>query len=347
MKALVISLNFNPGHVSHMVASCKQCEELGYECAYYANPAFKAFLPEESVVYTSEAERPLVDLAIFLFPSQKNLSAIRRMKREGAKVVYIFHEPLARMKLYRQAGFSWKYLAKLSIIDRVNALTVKWSDVILLPSRKAVDYYEANRHYRNKRYHYMPLMYSDERLERHIDMPRRYFSYIGTVAADHSFREYLDFIEWAIMNGRLEGISFLIATKSDFDIPEVIAQSERVTVRKGVPLSDEEINDCYASSVAVWNAYARTTQSGVLAKAFMFGTPALVMRCNLNEFTRDNDNVVAIDDNSDPLLIENAVMKISDNFNEFSSNCRRQFESSFYYGVYNEEFKSLIEGRAE
>ena len=30
-KALVISLNFHPGHVSHMVASYRQLEELGYE----------------------------------------------------------------------------------------------------------------------------------------------------------------------------------------------------------------------------------------------------------------------------------------------------------------------------
>ena len=31
MRAYIISLNFNPGHVSHMVASYKQCEEMGYE----------------------------------------------------------------------------------------------------------------------------------------------------------------------------------------------------------------------------------------------------------------------------------------------------------------------------
>ena len=33
MKALIISLNFHPGHVSHMVASYKQCEELGRKMA--------------------------------------------------------------------------------------------------------------------------------------------------------------------------------------------------------------------------------------------------------------------------------------------------------------------------
>ncbi|RJU31226.1 hypothetical protein DXA05_07495 [Bacteroides sp. AM54-2NS] len=74
MRALIISLNFNPGHVSHMVASYKQCEELGYESVYYVNPAFIPFLPKDSrAVSATDGKRLKTDLAIFLFPSQKNL----------------------------------------------------------------------------------------------------------------------------------------------------------------------------------------------------------------------------------------------------------------------------------
>ena len=77
MRALIISLNFNPGHVSHMVASYKQCEELGYESVYYVNPAFIPFLPKDSrAVSATDGKRLKTDLAIFLFPSQKNLPLI-------------------------------------------------------------------------------------------------------------------------------------------------------------------------------------------------------------------------------------------------------------------------------
>ena len=118
MIALIISLNFHPGHVSHMVASYKQCEELDYESIYYVNPVFAPYLPKDSrIVLAVSSERPKADLAIFLFPSQKNLPLIWKLKRQGAKVVYIFHEPLAPMKVYREAGFSKKYLAKLWVID--------------------------------------------------------------------------------------------------------------------------------------------------------------------------------------------------------------------------------------
>ena len=284
MRALIISLNFNPGHVSHMVASYKQCEELGYKSVYYVDSAFCPFLPKGSCVNIASGGIVFkVDLAVFLFPSQKNLPLIWKLRRQGAKVVYIFHEPLAPMRIYCEAGFSKKYLAKLWVIDYINALTVKWSDYILLPSEKAVKYYEENSRYTNKDYHYLPLMYSDEREERHTRMPRLYFSYIGTVAADHSFNEYLDFVEWAVTNNRLEGVNFMVGTKSKFDIPEALKNSNRITIHQGKPMTDEEINAYYSSSIAVWNAYARTTQSGVLAKSFMFGTPAVVMRANLKE----------------------------------------------------------------
>lgn len=341
--SLIISLNFHPGHVSHMVASYKQCEELGYESVFYVNPVFIPYLPKGSrIVSAVDCAHIQADLAIFLFPSQKNLSLIRKLKRQGTKIVYIFHEPLAPMKVYRKAGFSIKYLAKLWVIDHVSALTVKWSDFILIPSRKAIKYYEENSLYKNKKYFYLPLMYSDEYKENNAKVPRQFFSYIGTVAADHSFSEYLNFVEWAVTNNKLGCIKFLIGTKSEFELPKVLQDSNRVIIHKGKPMSDDEINAYYNSSIAVWNAYARTTQSGVLAKSFMFGTPALVMRKNLNEFTHDGQNVVAIDDNTNMEEIAAAIEKIYANRENFYHECRKEFEMSFYYRVYNSKFNEII-----
>ena len=281
--SFIVSLNFHPGHVSHMVPSYHQMEELGYESVYCVAEGFVNYLPMDSriCVYRKD-ELPKVSVAIFVFPSQKNLLLIRKLKRQGAKIVYIFHEPLAPMKEYRKAGFSYKYLVKLWLINRISSLTVRWSDVILLPSKKAVEYYKANPLYKNENTHYLPLLYDDERTTTLAQTERKYFSYIGTVAADHSFDKYLQFVNTAIKENALPELSFLIATKSEFEVPQEMINSPRVIIRKGTPLSDEEINECYASTFVVWNAYVRTTQSGVLAKSFMYGTPAIVLRNNLS-----------------------------------------------------------------
>lgn len=45
--ALIVSLNFNPGHASHLVASYRQMEELGYESVCYVDNRFRGFLPAD------------------------------------------------------------------------------------------------------------------------------------------------------------------------------------------------------------------------------------------------------------------------------------------------------------
>ena len=342
-SSLIISLNFHPGHVSHLVASYKQCEDLGYDSVYLVNESFCSYLPEDSCVCRYKIdELPQADLAVFLFPSLNNLSLIKLLKKRGTKIIYVFHEPLAEMKEYRKAGFSYVYLAKLWVINRVSALTVRYSDAVILPSKKAVKLYEANSLYKNPNAYYMPLMYDDECTGEYNTHERRFFSYIGTIAADHSFDEFLEFVKWAIENEQLLDMKFMIATKSSFEVPEYIRNFSRVEVQSGRPMTDSEINECYAKTLVVWNAYERTTQSGVLAKSFMFGTPALVLQKNCNEFTIDNVNVRAISNNTDKTEIKDAIRMIQNNFDTYSDNCRKKFLESFYYKNYNEWFASIL-----
>lgn len=342
-KALIVSLNFNPGHASHLVASYYQCEELGYETMFYIHSSFKPYLPIScNMVCFGEDPCPKVDFAFILFPSQKNLSLINRLKHQGSRIIYVFHEPLAPMREYKDAGFSCIYLAKLCLINFVNTLTVKWSNAIILPSKKAIRLYQDNPRYQNQNFHYIPLLFDDERTSESSQVTRCYFSYIGTVAADHSFNEYLSFVIWAIENNRMPELRFLIATKSKFEVPLQLVNSPRVFISQGKSLSNSEINCFYASSYVIWNAYARTTQSGVLAKSFMFGTPAVVLRKNLSEFADDGQEVIAIDDNCSFKEIEFAIRRIMSDFSHFSSNARKRFESVFFYKNYNNIVKEIL-----
>lgn len=344
MKALIISLNFHPGHVSHMVASYKQCEELGFESEYYVNQQFTKYLPSSSKIVRYGVDKcPEADLAIFLFPSQKNLQVIFKLRYlKQTKIFYIFHEPIESFKEYKESGYSNTQLILERIKHWVSALTVRIVDEVLLPSYRAIHCFESNKIYRNKNYHYLPLMYDDEQEECHSRISRMYFSYIGTVAEDHSFQNYLDFVCWAVHENQLPELKFMIATKSEFEVPEELKKSIRVNIIKGNPLTDEEINIYFASSFVVWNAYARTTQSGVLAKSFMFGTPALVLKKNINEFAHDGVEIRAIEDNNDKKEITAALETILKDFDRYSENCRNMFMKSFYYRKYNNEFAKLI-----
>lgn len=345
--ALIVSLNFNPGHVSHLRASYHQFEDLGYESWYYVNKDFKDFLPKDSkVLFYGEDKPSSADVAIVWFPSQKNLNVMWSLKRKfKTKIIYCFHEPVTSFQEFYDSGYTRKQVLIERIKDWIGAYTSNIAYAVVLPSKKAYNNYLAGKLYKNPNAIYLPLMYDDERTEEHIKTERKYFSYIGTVAPDHSFNEFVSFIKWAYKQEPLNKCQFLIATRSvvesDDELNKMI-EAGRLKLIQGKPMDDERINSCYASTYVVWNAYARTMQSGVLAKSFMFGTPAVVMRKNLSEFTEEGKEVVAIDDNTSFEQIENAVLTIINNFRAFSESARYQFENSFFYKNYNNTIKSII-----
>ena len=346
--ALIVSLNFNPGHVSHLKASYLQFEELGYESCYYVNRSFNGFLPEGSrAIYYGEDKIKAADIAIVWFPSQKNLHVIWELKRRfRTRIIYCFHEPVTSFQEYYDSGYTRKQVLLERLKDWIGAYTSNVSDAVIMPSMKAYDNYLTGKLYKNPAAVYLPLLYDDERTLSHQKTERRYFSYIGTVAPDHSFNEFVSFIYRAYKQDRLKGVNFMIATRSAIGCDDLMSEmmnSGRLKLIQGKPMDDETINKCYASSFVVWNAYARIMQSGVLAKSFMFGTPAIVLRKNLSEFTEDGKEVVAIADNTSFAEIEAAVLRIVESFPHFSDAARRRFEGTFYYRNYNEKVKEIME----
>lgn len=346
-KALIVSLKFNPGHASHMIASYKQCEELGFESTYYIAPEFKDFLPENDrmIVYGEENPKD-IDLAIFLFPSQKVLPTIWKLRRNHkCKVLYVFHEPVISFDEYSEAGYTKIQVIMEQLKDLVGCWIVRSADAVLLPSKKAYKNFEVCKRYKNKNYHYVPLLFDDEN-DGNIDVERKYFSYIGTIASDHSYEEYIKFMLWAINNNEMPEVKFMIATKSSVERTseiEAAISTGRLTIIDGKPMSNEEINTHYSESYIIWNAYERMMQSGVLPKAFMFGTPALVLKKNESEFVKDGEGVVAINDNQSFEEIRSAVSKVVESFDIYSKRCRELFFRDFFYRTHNELFKNIID----
>ena len=345
-KALIISLSPNIGHLSHVVAYYKLFEEIGFKSVAYVLPSSVSFLPTGLDVITEVDNYNEYYVAIMYSPCKLNLKEVIRTKlKSKCKLIYVYHEPLGSKKSFRDAGVSWLKTQKIFLTDKANWLLVKMADHVILSSKTALSHYENGVYSRlNPHYTCMSLIFNDEYDTKLKNASRKFFSYIGTVAADHSFTEYLDFVKWAVKENKLPQTLFLIATKSDFEVPQELLDSPRVTIQKGRPLSDEEINEYYASTFVVWNAYARTTQSGVLAKSFMFGTPAIVLRKNLSEFTMDGKEVKAIDDNRDSKQIHDSVLGIISEFEKYSRACRSRFENSFYYRIYNTRMKDLLDG---
>lgn len=351
MNILITSLNFNPGHFSHLVANYKLFEEGGFESYLYINKTFNQMdeANEFKKINDSSSLKKLKDIkaAVFWFPSTKNILEILRLKIfYKSKIIFVHHEPFDSIKKYYDSGFRFKKILKIILVNCVNIPVILLADAVILPSRSSFALYEKKDAYLNRNYVSIPLLFDDEaKLDR--APTKKYISYIGTVAADHAFDRYVVFVEAAIKNTWFPEMTFLIATasiipKEQREILEPLMDSGRIVISEGHPMKNSEINSFFRESQVVWNAYNRSMQSGVLPKAFMFGAAVLMLRRNANEFLDNDITGVLINDNKNLLEIKKAIEDIISDKENYFKNCRKKFLNTFYYKNKIEKYSTLI-----
>jgi len=340
-KVLVISLRFNPGHYSHLIATYKMVRDAGFDPVLFVHPEFRRMDAngEYKAIYSSTELRHLgaIRTAVFWFPSVKNvLEALRLKYAYKACLVYIYHEPFESISQYMASGFGFFKVLKILLVNIVSLLTVALSDRVVLPSNKATEIYRRKYRWLNRDFVKVPLIFDDEASEADLSVTKSTFSYIGTVAVDHAFDKYVSFVEAAIQGNWLPQYRFAIGTRSV--IPEAqmkqlrpLLKSGRLAITEGKPLNTEEINHFYRESVIVWNAYNRSMQSGVLPKAFMFGAAVISSQAIASEYVKHEVTGMVVRSNSDVLEIKRAAEVITTKPQEFARSCRHKFETTFYY----------------
>ena len=347
-STLIISLNFHPGHFSHLVANYKLYQEMGENPTLFVHPEFSKMDAENrfsKIFSLSDLNEKRISKAIFWFPSLKNIKQLFILKyKYKSKIYYVYHEPFDTISNYRKGGFSYFKIFKIFLINIINLFIVILSDKIFLPSQKSFDIYTSRYHKINTEYVLLPLIFDDEAQSYDLfAQEKKYISYIGTVAEDHAFDEFVKFVLFCDENNYYNELKFLIATKSTIDSNIIyklrkLVEKGRLKLYYGKPLSNHEINDCFLKSILVWNAYHRSNQSGVLPKSFMFATPVIIQRNNANEFVREGYNAIFINDNSNVNEIKQAIDKIIVNIDEFSQNSRNTFLEKFYFRNYIKYF---------
>jgi glycosyltransferase involved in cell wall biosynthesis len=349
--ALIVSRKFNPGHYSHAAATAKLLRENGWQAYLYLHPLFARMHAEhDGRLLTTLREawqiRP-VKLLVVWFPSLRAIADIILARMVfGAQIIYVFHEPFESIASYRKAGFGILKTFRVCLISAINYLIAVLSHKIILSSRRAAAVYRDRYAGIRKSYAVIPLLFDDELGDRHRFQARDCISYIGTIAADHAFEEFLQFVARAFEEKWFADCRYLIATSSSLSsaqqaVIKPLREAGKLMVKQGVPLSNDEINDCYACSLVVWNAYKRSMQSGVLPKAYMFGTPVLIANSNRSEFFVDHQNGVMIDDRYGADQIKDAIAEIITHFATYSAHCRKVFMETFYYRAQSQSFMRL------
>ena len=353
MKAILISNRFNPGHLSHMLANRKLVTDVGYTVLFGWHKSFRVL--SNNVFKNNEISKKILitlkenDLVFLWFPSNAAVFDLLLVRLfTNSTIVYIFHEPFSTFSSYRSSGFGFFKTVKITLVSIINYFLVSLSHKIILPSNTALLAYTA-RYDTIKSHAQFPLMFDDESSGAILAVEeRQYIAYIGTVAEDHAFDEFVKFACYVLSNHLLAGgQKMLIATRSVLP-SKIMAQLQNyvdtglLVIQSGRPLSTEEINFFYASSFVVWNAYRRSMQSGVLPKAYMFGTPVIISSSNRSEFFDNHITGIEVSNRYDCDEILCAVRLIIANFPAHSLACRTTFLEKFYYKAFSNKFIEFV-----
>lgn len=351
MNAYISSRRFHPGHFSHMYANYMMLINSNFDPCLYVNDGFNDMARDLSKINSFSqfaCDKNFKHLIVW-FPSLQSLldMAFVRLFRRNAVITYFFHEPFDSFSAYLKSGFGVVKTFKITLVSLFNFLLVMFSDKVILPSDTALIKYQNNYAWLNKPHIRVPLLFADELVGPINGLSNRLFiSYIGTIAEDHAFDEFVSLVSRASEEALFPRMQFLIATRSD--MPDWAMKklnsaiiSERLVIYAGRPLTNQEINAYYHSSAVIWNAYRRSMQSGVMPKAFMFGTPVLVSEFNQSEFFVNHENGELISQYN-WLSTVLAISKIVANFSLYSKCSREAFLRNYFYEAHAQDFLEFI-----
>lgn len=351
MRVCVVSLKFSPGHFSHMIAYAELFRELGHDVFLFLSKDYSKMIEEQEIpvlFFGEDVHYPEADFVLFQNVSTINHKVAAHYRKAGSKILYVYHEPFDSISEYLKEGI--KQAVKAVAAHYFSVKLLKLCNLVIVPSNFALKLYRRSDIKFCKNVVVIPLLFTDE-LQRDLDIQKKeYFSYIGHAVIGHAFDVYLDFIKYAYKNQ--SRLKFMIATRTDLSkalskdkiLQEMIAK-DVLKVMHGRPLKNSEINDAYAKSFCVWNIYRRSTQSGVLPKAFMFGTPVLASEAgSFPEYVENGKNgyIFDIDSARNYENLLRVVCEVQARLETMSLEARRAFENIFHYKSQIENTKNMI-----
>jgi glycosyltransferase involved in cell wall biosynthesis len=358
-RAAVFSLHFSYSHASHIMAYGKLLRELGFAVSFVLDERYIAL--EEFIAiggtiscreYCSNPGTQPFDLAVFCNSAVKNHSLARAMRARGTTVLYIFHEPepIWSFSVLRTEGL--KKTVRFVLSTLLSIKTICASSAVIVCSLCGRALYE--RYYRrfNSNVHVLPLLFDDEigqELFEQMRSNRRALGFVGTACRAHGFDAFVAFVKYALRNG--SDIPFTIATsvdltsvlRADHELAQLVSEG-RIRMQHGQKLSNDQINQYYLQCFCIWNVYRRSTQSGVLPRAFMAGSPVLASRIgSFSEYVRAGVTGEFADSSDGHAVILEVAERMREHSLSYAKECRSMFLGTFYWRSNLNKLAEIIE----
>lgn len=357
--AAIISLYFSCAHASHMMALGKLLDALGFAVTFILHAGYLPMADFSAIGETVSVtavwhptSASAFDLAVFCNCATRNHALVRDLRQRGTAVFYLLHEPGPVLSWRYFLSEGWRQTIRFVISSCFNIVTVRRSTGVIVHSSCALALYERNYLRHNSNVHSMPLLFDDEigseRFER-AQRDKHFFGFVGTACKSHGFDVFVNFVKYAIRSG--SRMRFTIVTK--VDLTSLLAGDRelarhvtdgRIHMQHGRGLSNDEINLHYLDCFCVWTVYRRSTQSGVMANAFMAGSPVIATRVgSFPEYVVPGVNGEFVDSVDDFRAMLRMAEKMRHDIPLYSEGSRKTFLDTFYYGANRKRITELLQ----
>jgi glycosyltransferase involved in cell wall biosynthesis len=346
MKIVIVSCHYSPGHTGHLKAWYQLSQKCGYETELYLDEQYVPYFGTGEYSYVTrleELKKSKPDIAVLYNIGLEDIRFVKWCQKNNCRLYYVLHEPDTGIKgLLKHL---WSTHGKNAAIFALNRWICSRSYRVILCSGYAEELCRNYMKETARKCVRFPLIFLDE-YEKTVSCSREYFSLIGTYMEGHGSDRFLDFVKESEQRNDLK---FQIVTRSsigkELDNPMLLRMQEqgRLIVQQGRPLTEEEMNEAYRRSIAVWNGYRGSTQSGVLANAYMQGTPVVATHLgSFDEFVLEGRTGSFIPDLEYDSVMS-AIEKIKDGGERMNEECRNFFRQAFYYENQKDTFQKIVE----
>ena len=350
----VVCLRYTPGMWQHMASFAACLVKRGYGVRFLISPGFRwmaegCFDGMIHYTYAPDAGFPRLRKMLSSFwlpwracrqmfsrhpasgvllaswhPMNVLLAGLAKAVCPGAPLITWLHEPFKDEKKVYGAKAIIIYL-----VEFFQTLSLRYADIVILFSRRALRLFR--RRYPNFRglERLAPLPYRDECC--HSGKRRRYISFLGR--ADRAKGIDLFFALVDRLGQDSPAFEFQIVTSSDIQRHlEALSPRARQKLRvvNKPQISDAELREGAAASLAVLALYKETTQSGLIPVALMQGTPVIGTDIEgITEWLRPKETGVMV--SAEPTLeeVKGAIDYVVAHFQEMTGPCRAAYLATF------------------
>ncbi len=215
------------------------------------------------------------------------------------------------------------------LVELFQTFSLRYTNVVIVHSNRALRLFEKRYPRFKGQKRMVPLQFQDDDFD--PDAKRLHVSFLGRADLAKGIEAFFSLVEDATQKSL--NLEFQIVTASNIqgylEGLSPTARQKLLVVNKP-QISDADLREAAANSLAVLALYKETMQSGIIPLALMKGTPIIGTNIEgITEWIWDGETGVIVSRNPSSAEIEKAAIYIQSHLTEMTTNCRAEYLATF------------------